>query len=574
MPSLNLTDEQMELLRILVSNYEAGARVFWFVRGGTTGISYPKGVPASVLCDEMDLDQLKRSGFINLTRVSKTTSKGKPTQLGIDTVHEELLRPKSQSKGPAISIPNFNEYPPDFDDAELDEIKAAELRAAQVIGLREGSVRSKAEREILLLRDWVLPIFAAFSKLALNRAKEGRWAIHKADSESRGFVKVLAASAGMNSPDAWMAGGGRIIPEAIQNEIERSAEWKHHQEMLLKLVEARDHANLRETTHIEALSGCDSKKPSEAPRRAAEASSRQPEPQAPDPVRLMPIPSAGTAGGAMADLPELSEYTKRKLAVQWDTIRETQKLTDEDLSRYDRERQRLLSGIAAKPPVGTSGVLKHAAERAEPKLVARRIGFDPSVKAAEARFRQTDAEYWQHWCSSGATYERYAGWLDRLKRDTVAELALIWNGRSAATDRWFRDTCGPAIEEALAALVKQRVAQARDVESNRPERFPPSTLAPDEIRAAGNVSPEARKATEAAVIEMNAGTDRRKAVDAYIDEVFSRTGKRITRTAIWKLARYQSRTEFERWERNDTKNPNKTAHERFTRILIEKPHLK
>jgi hypothetical protein len=67
---------------------------------------------------------------------------------------------------------------------------------------------------------------------------------------------------------------------------------------------------------------------------------------------------------------------------------------------------------------------------------------------------------------------------------------------------------------------------------------------------------------------------RRAEVDAYIEEVFSRTGKRITRTDIWKSARYKSRTEFERWERNDQSHPNKTAHQRFTRILTEKPHLK
>ena len=70
------------------------------------------------------------------------------------------------------------------------------------------------------------------------------------------------------------------------------------------------------------------------------------------------------------------------------------------------------------------------------------------------------------------------------------------------------------------------------------------------------------------------GVDRHAAVDSYIEEVFRRTGRRITRTEIWKSARYKSRTEFERWERNDPKNPNKTAHERFTRILREKPHLK
>ncbi|MCC6486394.1 MAG: hypothetical protein IT364_02760 [Candidatus Hydrogenedentes bacterium] len=69
-------------------------------------------------------------------------------------------------------------------------------------------------------------------------------------------------------------------------------------------------------------------------------------------------------------------------------------------------------------------------------------------------------------------------------------------------------------------------------------------------------------------------SDRRAAVDAYIEEVFVKTGRRITRSDIWRMARYKSRTEFERWERNDHKNPNRTAEERFARILAEKPHLK
>src|SRR5580704_4021376 len=95
-----------------------------------------------------------------------------------------------------FSIPNIDYYPPDLDDSERDKIKAAELRAAQVVALKQSSVRLKAEEEALLLRDWVLPIFAAFSKLAVSRAKVGAWAIHKADSESREFLKALAASAG------------------------------------------------------------------------------------------------------------------------------------------------------------------------------------------------------------------------------------------------------------------------------------------------------------------------------------------------------------------------------------------
>jgi hypothetical protein len=67
--------------------------------------------------------------------------------------------------------------------------------------------------------------------------------------------------------------------------------------------------------------------------------------------------------------------------------------------------------------------------------------------------------------------------------------------------------------------------------------------------------------------------ERRQAVEAYIAEVFEKTGKRITRADIWKSARYKDRTDFERWQRNDPKATG-TANERFTRVLKEKPHLK
>jgi hypothetical protein len=68
---------------------------------------------------------------------------------------------------------------------------------------------------------------------------------------------------------------------------------------------------------------------------------------------------------------------------------------------------------------------------------------------------------------------------------------------------------------------------------------------------------------------------KRELVNDYIEEVFKKTRKRINRTAIWKAAGYKTRTEFERWERDDPQKRNKTAHERFMRILTtEKPHLK
>src|ERR1700722_657665 len=205
----------------------------------------------------------------------------------------------------AFSIPQIDDYPPDLDDTERDQIKAAEIHAARVIALKKSSVRSAAEKETLLLRDWVLPIFAAFSKLAFDRAKVGSWPIHKADLESREFLDSLAASAGMNSPDAWMADGCHVIRAEIRNDIEHSAEWERHQEKLLELADVVNDATI---AHIGARSGSEA---GGSPQQGC--------------------PSDGIAEGAMPDIPELSESTKRKLSIKWDNLLAEAGLTGEHL---------------------------------------------------------------------------------------------------------------------------------------------------------------------------------------------------------------------------------------------------
>ncbi|MGA2714166.1 MAG: hypothetical protein ABSG41_13750 [Bryobacteraceae bacterium] len=73
-------------------------------------------------------------------------------------------------------------------------------------------------------------------------------------------------------------------------------------------------------------------------------------------------------------------------------------------------------------------------------------------------------------------------------------------------------------------------------------------------------------------------TDRRLAVNAYIEEVFCERQRTISRTDLWRHARYKSRAEFERWEsywyERHGKPPNKSANAKFSRMLKEKPHLK
>lgn len=65
---------------------------------------------------------------------------------------------------------------------------------------------------------------------------------------------------------------------------------------------------------------------------------------------------------------------------------------------------------------------------------------------------------------------------------------------------------------------------------------------------------------------------KRTAVEAYRDEVFEKTGQRIPQAAIWRAARYRTRTEYERWLRND-KAATKTADRNIRRVLTQKPHI-
>jgi hypothetical protein len=94
------------------------------------------------------------------------------------------------------------------------------------------------------------------------------------------------------------------------------------------------------------------------------------------------------------------------------------------------------------------------------------------------------------------------------------------------------------------------------------------------IRLASQLDEKAgSKTAERITVENTAGVGRRSEVDAYIAEVLEKTGKKITRKDIWQKAGYKSRTEFERWERQDTKHPNAAAAKNFSRILQDKPHL-
>ena len=163
--------------------------------------------------------------------------------------------------------------------------------------------------------------------------------------------------------------------------------------------------------------------------------------------------------------PVLSDRTKRKLAILWDSLREKHNITAQDVSGYDRGRQWLMGML----PQQRRSIIGYSL--VDRKRAAQWLGVGPSIQLAERLFREIDnSEFWKQWCSSGEPYETYAAWLDILKRDIVAKLESIWIGHSAVTDRWFEETCKPAIEKELSALIKGgngrigRITQARGVE--------------------------------------------------------------------------------------------------------------
>lgn len=170
-------------------------------------------------------------------------------------------------------------------------------------------------------------------------------------------------------------------------------------------------------------------------------------------------------------------------------------------------------------------------------------------------------------------------WLDRLKRDRKSEPE--W--RISLLLRASAERCQ---ELKLRALANQQHWMAETwTEIDRQLRVLIAENPRDELYAIDDQAGEPSM-VESPLLEGSAGgaaepkrwTDRQVLVDAYRKEVLHRTGKWISKADIWRAAGDKCKTEFERWEsryyeRHGSKG-NVSAHQRFTRILTEKPHLK
>lgn len=175
----------------------------------------------------------------------------------------------------------------------------------------------------------------------------------------------------------------------------------------------------------------------------------------------------------MADLPELSDSTKRNLALRWDALLDTHQLTGDDLLRWIAA-QAALGYWRNKSAADETGIpygdwARHRIDAMLNARTADQTGLRPSVTVSEARFQDLSAEYWRLWARSGAEYEVFVAWLEEIKRQVSDEIRSVWRDKSDVVDRWYQSACEPAVERTLAALMKAEINRARAAELKRPE---------------------------------------------------------------------------------------------------------
>jgi hypothetical protein len=148
---------------------------------------------------------------------------------------------------------------------------------------------------------------------------------------------------------------------------------------------------------------------------------------------------------------------------------------------------------------------------------------------------------------------------------------------SAQHDDGYWEQSGTPDAAYLTVLVMDAINLAREDPGPLTWRLTHATHLGECLERTRDASPPAEanltRAQPEVVIRLNIAEQRKAAVDAYIEEVFLKTGKRIHRTDIWTAAKYKDATEFQRWQRKDPRTT-PTAEKAFARILSTKPHLK
>jgi hypothetical protein len=177
------------------------------------------------------------------------------------------------------------------------------------------------------------------------------------------------------------------------------------------------------------------------------------------------MPLQGIAKGAMADLPQLPDRVRRKLALLWDALIEKHGFNGEHLN-WTVTRQRKITFRSPQPPADIHNrtvryIQERTAQAAPIYAHADTIGIDETGMLAAERYAQLAEEYLSVWLTEqGRRSDVFTVWLVELRATVADEVAQLWKERGD----WFERVCRAKLDSKLTPMFDQLRRKAREFE--------------------------------------------------------------------------------------------------------------
>ena len=167
----------------------------------------------------------------------------------------------------------------------------------------------------------------------------------------------------------------------------------------------------------------------------------------------------------MADLPQLPERVRRKLALLLDELIEKHGFTGEHL-RWPATRRRKIPSQKPKPPADINSRTAHFLEvrsvQTEPVYAdPDTIGVQETGLLAAERYGQFVDEHFSAWLGEhGRRSAVFAARLVELRAVVADEIAHLWKERGD----WFERVCRPTLNAVFTPLFDEARRRAREIE--------------------------------------------------------------------------------------------------------------
>jgi hypothetical protein len=451
-------------------------------------------------------------------------------------------------------------YPSEFSPEARDRIDKEKIRAYRE--LLPSSVYDSREQDLAIR--CVMRIFLAFAKDACALRKERGWTIERVEGESAEFWRRLTLMVVFDKfpglDRRWISSSDGSIVSDVERLFKASAEWKEYEELLLATPLGAN-TNAAPKPFEDAI--VSRKRMLKHFGETLGALSRENTPILEDPK------PQSLVGIERSDVETLRHEVwmkffdeanlPRTVELQWESVLSSRTIPslDVDLALTLALTQEYAKAVS-RACAGLSDLLVTAA-------ISR-----------EGRIQITDHSRETLWreCLDFAhqliKWDIFASWVDRVTH-------IRWEVPITADGSPDREQLEKAVKP-KREFFERRIGMYRqgwlDAIDRAIELRCTVSVGYNVNASAKSEKPVPSMTSAKAEAAQGESVDRRAMINAYIQEVLEKTGKRITRKHIWSKAGYTTRTEFERWERRDRRYSNRSADETFTRILREKPHLR